>query len=580
MMSHRVALTALILGTSLAGAPAAHAQSLRDYTLPPGPFYPGTSHTYSVHIPPGYDGAHTLPVTIFLDRQIFLGGGIDFPAMIDGLITRHDIPPMLTVFIDAGVDDTLPNSGTTPQNRYERAYEYDSITPRYGNFLAERLIPDLARHYKISDNPDDRALVGLSSSAVGAFAAAWNRPDQFHRVISFIGTYVAMKGADTLPALVRRTEPKPLRIFLQDGSNDHMAPEEPFGAYYAGNWPINNQVMYQDLKFAGYDTKYVEGDGSHDLQQGVEILPDVLRWTWRNYPQPITEHEPPYIDSPSAMLRGAVFSIISASHPWQPVSTQTNIATGPVGDDAGNVFYANTQGQIYRETNGTISPIGTPHGPISALAVTGDNRLLVAETTRRQIVSLDENGNTSHIVGRHITASGIAITRTGGLYITQPNGPVLYLSANGQTISTNASLPGASGITLTPDQAMAIVSSRQSRFAWSYQIAPDGTLTHGEPYYRLDTPDDADSSQIATPAVDRNGQVYFATPLGIEICEQNGRAAPILNAPTPDGAQSIALAGPNRAFLYTLSHHTLYRRPIKTRGIGPGETITPPVPPL
>ena len=105
----------------------------------------------------------------------------------------------------------------------------------------------MEKKYNLSKDANDRALCGVSTGAVGAFMAAWNRPDQFHRVLSFIGTYVAMKGADSLPALIRKTEPKPIRIFLQDGTNDHIVPAQPWGTFYAGSWPINNQVMLRGV---------------------------------------------------------------------------------------------------------------------------------------------------------------------------------------------------------------------------------------------------------------------------------------------------------------------------------------------
>ncbi len=145
------------------------------------------------------------------------------------------------------------------QNRFERVFEYDSLSDCYSRFLLEELIPDVGKKYNLSKDANDRALCGVSTGAVGAFMAAWNRPDQFHRVLNFIGTYVAMKGADTLPALIRKTELKPLRVFLQDGSNDHIVPGEPYGTFYAGSWPINNQVMFEAFESAGYDAKLVIG---------------------------------------------------------------------------------------------------------------------------------------------------------------------------------------------------------------------------------------------------------------------------------------------------------------------------------
>src|SRR5258706_328101 len=125
----------------------------------------------------------------------------------------------------------------------------------------------VAKGYTLRTNPDDRGMGGTSTGAGGAFVTAWNRPDQFHRVLSFIGTYVAMKGADQLPALVRKTERKPIRIFMQDGTGDHIVPAEPYGTSFAGSWPINNRVMFEALEYSGYDARLEMGTESHNMNQ-------------------------------------------------------------------------------------------------------------------------------------------------------------------------------------------------------------------------------------------------------------------------------------------------------------------------
>ncbi len=218
------------------------------FTLEPGKDYPGTPHNCAVYVPAQYDASKPTPFMIFLDGSQALGNSMRVPVVLDNLIAKHDLPAMIAIFVDPGI---LPAISDADQNRYNRIYEYDSLTPSLSGFLINELIPEVAKQYNLSRNPDDRGLSGVSTGAVGAFMAAWNRPDQFHRVLSLIGTYVSMKGADALPALVRRTEPKPIRIFMQDGRADHIVPAEPFGTSFAGSWPINNQVMYEALEFAG-----------------------------------------------------------------------------------------------------------------------------------------------------------------------------------------------------------------------------------------------------------------------------------------------------------------------------------------
>jgi enterochelin esterase-like enzyme len=221
--------------------------------LAPGKYYPGTPHTYSVYQPAQYDAAKPTPFLIYMDGSGALGNATRVPTVFDNLIAKHELPPLIGIFIDPGV---LPAVSDAAQNRFERVFEYDSMSDRFARFLIEEVIPEVGKKYNLSKDPNDRALTGVSTGAVAAFMAAWNRPDQFRRVLSFIGTYVAMKGADSLPALIRKTEPKPIRVFLQDGNKDHVVPGFPWGTFYAGSWPINNQVMYEALQSAGYDANW------------------------------------------------------------------------------------------------------------------------------------------------------------------------------------------------------------------------------------------------------------------------------------------------------------------------------------
>lgn len=240
------------------------------YTLVPGKFYPGTPHNYSVYVPARYDARKPAPFMIFLDGSGVLGNSVRVPTVFDNLIAKRDLPPLIGIFIDPGV---LPALSDEAQNRYERIFEYDSISGRFARFLTEELIPEVGTKYNLSKDPNDRAISGVSTGAVGAFMAAWERPDQFRRVLSFIGTFVAMKGADTLPALIRKTEPKPIRVFLQAGSNDHIVPDEPYGVFFAGSWPINNRVMFDALSYAGYDVKLELGTEGHNMKHAPQSCP-------------------------------------------------------------------------------------------------------------------------------------------------------------------------------------------------------------------------------------------------------------------------------------------------------------------
>ena len=164
------------------------------FILMPGKYYPGTPHKCAVYVPAQYDASKPTPFMIFLDGSQALGDGVRVPTVLDNLIARHDLPPLIAIFIDPGV---LPTASDAVQNRYNRIYEYDSLSNRFAEFLVNELIPKVASQYNLSKNPDDRGLSGVSTGAVGAFMAAWNRPDQFHRVLSFIGTYVSRSEEHT-----------------------------------------------------------------------------------------------------------------------------------------------------------------------------------------------------------------------------------------------------------------------------------------------------------------------------------------------------------------------------------------------
>src|SRR5258706_1473249 len=252
------------------------------HVLAPGSFFPGTPHNYQVYVPAQYDPSRPIAFMIFLDGSGYAGNVVRVPVVLDNLIARRDVPPMIAVFIDPGV---MPALSDHAQNRYERIFEYDSLTPRFATFLIEELIPEVAKTYNLSKDPNDHGIAGISTGGVGAFVAAWNRPDQFRRVITWVGSFGNFRGADRLPGLIRRTEPRPIRIFMQTGRQDLVN--------YAGSWYLENPRMAAALEFAGNDVKIEVGEDGHSNRHGASVLPDTLRWLWRDYPQPIAVKEPP-----------------------------------------------------------------------------------------------------------------------------------------------------------------------------------------------------------------------------------------------------------------------------------------------
>jgi enterochelin esterase-like enzyme/sugar lactone lactonase YvrE len=549
------------------------------HTLAPGRYYPGTPHHYVIYVPAQYDASKPAPFMIFLDGSGAINGNQRVPVVFDNLIAKHDLPPLIGIFVDPGV---LPTVRENTQNRYERVFEYDSLSDRFSSFLIEELIPEVGKHYRLSTNPDDHAISGVSTGAVGAFMTAWNRPDQFHRVLSFIGTFVAMKGADSLPGWIRKTEPKPIRVFLQAGKNDHVVPTQPYGTFYAGSWPVNNRVMLEALESAGYDVKLVMGEEGHNMKQGAAIMPDALRWLWRGYPSPIVVHEPAGMSRAGWDPRGKVYSTVWASKPWERIGGHLGSVSTPAADKEGNVFFADASaGRIYKsDAEGKVT-VFQEMVVAAALAVGPDGRVYAAERSRKEIASYGPGGR--KVVAKGVEADSITISAEGAVYFTNTAARTIGLvSSNGHTrvVYNGGDLAAPAGVALSPDQAMLIVTDAQSRFSWSFQIAADGGLINGEPFYRLEMPEAGWMSGVRGAAEDSIGQVYFATPLGVQVCEANGRTAQILNSPVHGPVTSMAFGGKELDWLYVTVGGKLFRRPVKVKGVGAWAPLKPPKPPL
>src|SRR3954462_11964495 len=244
------------------------------YSFQTSKIFPGTFRDYWVYVPKQYDASKPTPVMIFQD-------GIQYsaPAVFDNLIHRKEIPPLIGVFVMHG---RVKAPNTNALDRFNRSYEYDGLGDKYARFLLEELLPHISKeqNLNLSTNGDDRAIAGASSGAICAFTAAWERPEAFHRVFSSIGTYTGLRGGNEYPILIRKTEPKPIRIFLQDGSGDLNI--------YGGSWWLANQEMLSALEFAGYEVNHVWGDGSHNGKHATAVFPDALRWLWKDYPAPVT----------------------------------------------------------------------------------------------------------------------------------------------------------------------------------------------------------------------------------------------------------------------------------------------------
>lgn len=243
--------------------------------------YPETLREYFVYVPAQYDpaGSEKAAVMVFQDGHAYVDekGQVRVPVVFDNLIAEGDLPVIIGIFLNPGwftekFDE--PQKWKAPQGvGSNRSVEYDTLDAKYAEFLEKEILPEVGKTYRLTDDPGQRAICGMSSGGICAFTVAWERPDLFRKVLSHIGSFTNIRGGHAYPSLVRKTERKPLRVFLQDGSND-LDNEH-------GSWPLGNQEMAAALKFAGYEYDFVFGEGAHNGNHGGAIFPESVRWLWR-----------------------------------------------------------------------------------------------------------------------------------------------------------------------------------------------------------------------------------------------------------------------------------------------------------
>ena len=234
--------------------------------------YPNTERDWWVYVPAQYRDDAPAALMVFQDGALYLDetGPIRVPVVFDNLIHRGEMPVTIGIFVNPG-----RFAGDDPEGpTRNRSTEYDTLSDQYARFLLEEIIPDVRRTYRITDDPGRWAIGGISSGGICAFTVAWERPDRFRKVVSHVGSFTNIRGGHVYPDLVRRSAPKPLRVFLQGGTQDLNL--------RFGNWWLANQQMASSLEFAGYDLRTAWGEGGHNLEHGGAIFPDTMRWLWRD----------------------------------------------------------------------------------------------------------------------------------------------------------------------------------------------------------------------------------------------------------------------------------------------------------
>jgi len=253
----------------------------------PSQAYPGTQHTYWVHVPAQYDAGVEASLMIFQDGQAFkdMDGSIRAPNVLDNLIYKREIPVMITVFINPGrtPEQPEPTPAEWGDRTTNRPTEYNSLDDKYARVVVDELLPVLYKEFHISRDPNRHGIGGASSGAIAAFTVAWERPNHFRKVLSIVGSFTNIRGGDAYADIVRSSERKPIRVFLQDGRNDNRAVSAR-GYDPRRDWFLQNVRLMQALTDKGYDVNYVWGLNTHGQRMGGPLLPEMMRWLWRDQP--------------------------------------------------------------------------------------------------------------------------------------------------------------------------------------------------------------------------------------------------------------------------------------------------------
>ena len=539
------------------------------FTLENSKIFPGARHDYWVYVPVEYTADK--PACVYVGQD---GVGNNAPVVFDNLIAKKEMPVTIGVFVMPGVVRAADTNAAL--NRFNRSYEYDGLGDNYARFLLEEILPLVekivlpdGRALLLSHDGNDRAIGGQSSGAICAFTVAWERPQEFSRVFSAIGTFVDLRGGARYPTLIRKFEPKPIRVFLQDGANDNNK--------YGGDWWMANQTMERALTFAGYEVNHVWGEGAHSGKQATAIFPDVMRWLWKDWPQRVTG---------SPTRNDTLTNILIPGESWQLVGQGYGFTEGPAVNAHGEVFFNDTRNSKTFKVglDGGVSEFLADSKRANGQAFGPDGKLFANANRDSQILAYAADGQAT-VVAEGIKGNDIAVAHNGNLYVTDPppgstNAPskVWLVKPSGEKSVVDSGLKYANGVALSPDQSLLYVDDYKSHWIYSYVIQPNGTLADKQKYYWLHERDADDDSGADGMRVDRDGRLYVATRMGIQVCDQAGRVQCIL--PTPNGrAANLCFGGEKFDTLYATCGDKVFKRKLNVTGANGWDVPHKPVAP-
>ena len=495
-------------------------------TLNDSHIYPGTEREILVYVPQQYTGDVPACLLVCMDGILY-----DATTVMDNLIASGEMPVTIGIFVNPGV--VYDEEGEVV--RYNRCKEFDSMDDLFVQFLEQEVLAKVegmqtlsGKTIMLSNDANDRAITGASSGGIAAFTAAWNRPDLFSRVYTTVGTFVAMRGGHEYPAIVRKTEPKPLRIYMQDGWYDVWNP-------IFGEWFEYNLLMESAFNFAGYEVFHKWDRGNHSIKYGTLAFPDAMRWLWKGYPARVQKGW-----SNNGMLK----EILIEGEDWQELVLPVELDSKDIFATADSSVVFALRSHIYKvSADGKCEQVGQ---------LKSGERLMGNKLTAR--------GSTLYKNGVKV-ADGLS-----DLHAVQELEGDKFLALCNDRAKCQDNVwsvsAGERSVVIAPDYRFCVTAEQNTHHLISTIISQQGEMKYSEPFYYLHDLSNGVSQPTGNMAFDTNGNLYVATPMGVQVADHNGRVRAILSLPA-GSVHSLAFSG---RYLYVQCGDRLFVRKMKAEG--------------
>lgn len=527
--------------------------------------FPGTTRDWALYVPSQYKQDQPAALMVFQDGEGMrnINGRWRVPVVFDNLIARGDMPPTIAVFLNPGHDKSKPRQDGKHSNR---SLEYDSLGDRYVRFLLEEIIPEVRKRYNISDDPEMHAIGGSSSGAICAFTAGWERPASFRKVYSSVGSFTNLRGGDVYAAHVRKTEPKPLRVYLADTSGDV---DNPFGSWW---WA--NQQMASALNYMGYDVRFDQAEGyAHNADFGGAKFPEAMKWLWRK------EKHAPMLDT-KGDLGGdlTLLNLLIPGESWEVAADNLGFADALCSDQDGNVYFCDMKAPaVYRISAKDGTKTEVTKESVSGLEFSPDGSLLYAcQGAKNRVISINPSTGEVKTVAEGVKPNDLAVTRDGFILFTDTGASQVTRinPKTGEITPVDTGITRPNGIALSNDGGTLAVSDYGGTQTWTFRVSAGGVLDAKMPTMPMrlainpkgefrfnEPPPYVETSRGDGMAVDKVGRYYVTSDLGVQIFDPTGRPCGVL--PKVDPAEPLVtciLAGPDHSSLYIAHGSKIFRR--------------------